>query len=244
VKTFWILIAQLCCMLNLGGAQQASVATKAPLIFAPGVIAGPANDGAPTFSPDGKTLYFARSNNSWGFILESHNVIGEWQQPTIAPFSGQWSDQQPALSPDGKRLVFVSQRTLATPTGSSMVVGRAAAIWEVDKVREGWSEPKRLLATVNFSSRVFKPTLAADSSIYFMAKTDDANSWRLYRSQYSDGAYLPAQPLSCSDGNHFDVDPQIAPDESLLIFSSAGRAAKGASRCFLRDNLARADRGG
>ncbi len=58
-----------------------------------------------------------------------------------------------------------------------------------------------------------------------MAKTEDAKTWRLYRSQYSNGSYLKAEPLSFSDGNHTDVDPQIAPDESFLIFSSAGRAS-------------------
>lgn len=210
----------------LAVAQQPSIVTAAPEIFAPGAISGPANDGAPTFAPDGNTLYFARANNSWGFILESHKIAGKWQQPTVAPFSGQWSDQQPAISPDGQRLVFVSMRTPATSPATGMILGRSAAIWEVDKVGSGWSEPKRLPDTVNLSPRVFKPSMAADGSLYFMAQTADAKTWRLYRSQYRDGSYLKAEPLSFSDGIHTDVDPQIAPDESFLIFSSAGRAAK------------------
>lgn len=206
-------------------AQQPALSTAAPTLFAPGVISGPANDGAPTFSPDGNTLYFGRANNSWGFILESHKVAGQWQQPTVAPFSGQWSDQQPALSPDGKHLVFVSMRVPVAPPATGMNIGRAAAIWEVDKTSSGWSEPKRLPETVNISPRMFKPSLAANGSLYFMAQTTDAKTWRLYRSQYGNGTYLKAEPLAFSDGNHTDVDPQIAPDESFLIFSSAGRAA-------------------
>ncbi len=204
---------------------QGPVVTNAPTIFAPGVISGPANDGAPTFSPDGNTLYFARANNSWGFILESHKVAGQWQQPTVATFSGQWSDQQPAFSHDGQHLVFVSMRTPAAPPASGMVIGRAAAIWQVDRVGSGWSVPKRLPDTVNLSPRVFKPSLAADGSLYFMAQIANAKTWRLFRSQFSNGTYLKAEPLPFSDGNHTDVDPQIAPDESFLIFSSAGRAA-------------------
>ena len=66
--------------------------------------------------------------------------------------------------------------------------------------------------------------MAADGSLYFMAQTPDAKTWRLYRSQFSGGTYLKAEALSFSDGNHTDVDPQIAADESFLIFSSAGRA--------------------
>ncbi|MDQ2842317.1 MAG: hypothetical protein M3Y72_14990 [Acidobacteriota bacterium] len=225
MKTFAIFVATLLSTTALLGAQQPAVSTHAPTIFAPDVISGPANDGAPTFSPDGNTLYFGRANNSWGFILESHKVGGVWQQPVVASFSGQWSDQQPAFSPDGQRLVFVSMRTEATAPAVGMMMGRKAAIWEVDKIGSGWSEPKRLPDTVNLSPRVFKPSLTADGSLYFMAKTDDAKTWRLYQSQYRRGMYLKAEPLPFSDGNHTDVDPQIAHDESFLIFSSAGRAA-------------------
>jgi len=35
----------------------ADVALPVPEVFAPGIISGPANDGSPTFSPDGGTLF-------------------------------------------------------------------------------------------------------------------------------------------------------------------------------------------
>jgi hypothetical protein len=208
-------------------AEEKPVIAAAPEIFAPGVISGPANDGAPTFTPDGNTLYFARSGANWGFILESHKIAGRWTEPVVAPFSGQFSDSQPSLSPDGKRLMFVSTRALAaTPTDGSApkIVWGGSAVWEADRVGDGWGKPFRLPDTINLSSRVFKPTIAADGSLYFMAQTADAKTWRLYRAQYSQGTYLKAEPLPFSDGNHTDVDPEVAPDESFLIFSSAGRA--------------------
>jgi hypothetical protein len=61
-----------------------------PQIFAPGVISGPGNDGSPTFSPDGNTLFFTRSTSHWTIILESHQVQGKWSTPIVAPFSGEW----------------------------------------------------------------------------------------------------------------------------------------------------------
>jgi len=187
----------------------------APQIFAPGVISGPANDGAPTFTPDGKTLYFERGGGSWTFILTSRKTGDAWSAPEIAPFSGQWSDSQPALSPDGSRLVFQSSRP-------SM---RESALWEVERRGAGWSDPVRLPATVNFTARVFKPSLAADGTLYFMAQPKSDATWRLYRCALVHGAYAAAEPLAFSDGAHGDVDPAIAPDQSFLIFSSSGRAA-------------------
>jgi Tol biopolymer transport system component len=199
-----------------------------PEVFAPGVISGPANDGAPTFSPDGKTLYFARSGTSWGFILESRSVNGAWTAPEIASFSGQWSDSQPAMAPDGSHLVFSSIRPAPGEKEEPGVKKeRAAALWRVNKTATGWSEPVRLPESVNISKRVYKPSVAGDGSLYFMSPDAKTQKWRLYRSQYSGGTYAAATPLSFSDGTTGDVDPQVAPDESFLIFSSNGRRKDG-----------------
>ncbi len=221
-----VLLASLCVgRVAASGAQPAVISTAAPEIFAPGVISGPANDGAPTFTPDGRTLYFARAGASWGFILESHQSRGRWTAPSIAPFSGQWADLQPALAPDGSRLIFASSRPASLGTGAGAAApAPAAALWQVVRVGRGWSAPVRLPAAVNISPRIFKPSLAADGTLYFMAKTDADKTWRLYRAPYRNGTYDHAEPLPFSDGTHTDVDPEVAPDESFLIFSSAGRA--------------------
>src|SRR5271156_4427821 len=78
-----------------------AVIGPAPELFSPGVISGPANDGSPTFAPDGNTVYFTRSTAAWGVILESHKSQGKWSEPQVAPFSGEWSDSSPGMAPDG-----------------------------------------------------------------------------------------------------------------------------------------------
>lgn len=224
-------LAILCIGATTGLAQTTPRSTAAPQIFAPGIISGSASDGAPTFTPDGKTLYFGRSGASWGFIMESHLMNGQWTSPTVASFSGLWSDSQPSLSPDGSRLVFASQRPessveeASVSSASAKPQSRIPALWEVHRTASGWSTPVRLPGTVNISPRVFKPSIAANGTLYFMAKMEGAKTFRLYRSQYRNGVYQQAEPLSFSDGTHMDVDPEIAPDESFLVFSSAGRAA-------------------
>jgi hypothetical protein len=82
--------------------------------------------------------------------------------------------------------------------------------------------PVPLPDTVNFCQWMFRPGVAADGSVYFVA-AEKGKSLRLFRSLYENGSYRNAEPLSFSDGSVKDVDPEIAPDQSFLIFSSRGR---------------------
>jgi len=192
-----------------------------PEVFAPGIISGPANDGSPTFSPDGGTLFFTRSSAHWSIILESHRLKGGWSEPKVASFSGEWSDSSPALSPDGSYLVFVSVRPLAadSPQAKQGSSPMASHIWRVNRVGSGWSTPAELPESVNFFQWVFRPSVAADGSIYFTA-AEKGKELSLFRSQYQNGAYRNAEALSFSDGSVKDVDPEIAPDQSFLVFTS------------------------
>jgi hypothetical protein len=204
-----------------GGMGRAEL--PAPRIFAPGMISGPANDGAPAFMPDGRTLYFERSNGVWTTILESRLSRGRWSRPALAPFMDHWSSQQPAVSPDGRALIFESTR----PDPALGKPHTSAHLYRVERTVHGWSRPVELPPTVNIARRVFKPSIAANGDLYFMADAGhDVTAppqWRLYRSRLVAGRYGQAEPLSFSDGHYGDVDPYVAPDQSYLIFSSRDR---------------------
>lgn len=205
------------------GRQEAGVVVGiAPEIFAPGVISGPANDGSPTFSPDGKTLYFTRSTAAWGVILESRESGGKWSEPQVASFSGEWRDSSPGFSPDGSFLVFVSLRPEKMPVAGEKITSVRANLYRVKRTGAGWSEAERLPDAVNIGNAIWKPSVAADGTIYFVS-IDAQGGKRLYRSRLRDGVYQQAEPLSFSDGTTADVDPEIAPDGSFLVFCSSGR---------------------
>jgi hypothetical protein len=203
----------------------------APRIFSPGVISSPANDGSPTFAPDGNSLYFTRSTAAWGVILESHKNHGEWSKPEVAPFSGEWSDSSPGMAPDGSYLVFVSLRPKQMPGAGEKISGVRANLYRVNRAGSGWSAPERLPDTVNIGPAIWKPSIAADGTIYFVS-IDAKGGKRLFSSQLKNGVYQQAQPLSFSDGSTSDVDPEIAPDGSFLLFCSAARL-KGDSKDHL-----------
>ena len=226
-----LLLASVCTTPGFARSSQDAVASSvpSPQIFAPGEISGPANDGAPTFSPDGNTLFFTRSAANWTVIVESHKVNGHWSRPMVAPFSGEWPDSSPALSPDGSYLVFQSTRpkiplTDATrPKPGEPIPGVVSNLWRVDRVGSGWSEPKRMPDAVNIPGySIWKPSVAADGTVYLTAIDKQGNK-RIYSSAYKNDAYQEAQPLPFSDGTTMDVDPEIAPDGSFLVFVSAGR---------------------
>lgn len=207
------------CLLAAAFVLLGADALPSAQIFAPGAISGPANDGSPAFTPDGTTLYFTRSGAGAGAILESHLVNGSWSTPAIAPFSGMWNDQHPAIAPSGAFMIFVSSRPAP---GTSE---RGARIWRMARTSDGWSEPSVLGPAVNISTRVFAPSVAADGSIYFLSITvaNGARQFQLYCARFVKGAYQQAQPLPFSDPKTADVDPEIAPDQSYLVFASSGR---------------------
>jgi len=167
--------------------------------------------------PDGRTMYFTRGGDHSSAIMESHRVGDAWSGAQVAPFSKEGSNQQPALAPDGSFLVWVSVRE------------HKANLWRVDRQGSSWTSPTRLPDAVNIGPSIWRPSIARDGSIYFfvIAKGDKGRTMRLYRAAWEHGAYVPAVPLSFSDGTKQDVDPEIAPDQSFIVFASAGRSAPG-----------------
>jgi len=207
----------------------AVAAPLTPQLFAPGVISGPSNDGAPTFSPDGRELMFERSSGRRTFLLVAQQRGGQWAEPRLAPFvEAGTSNQQPAFSADGRQVVFVSN----TLRGEHEAAGtkHPAHLVRVQRQGAGWSAPQELPAEVNISPRVFKPSLAANGDIYFMSDigpgAPQPPQWKLFKARRDGDAWAKAEQVTLPGTSQDDVDPCIAPDQSYLIFSSKGRAPR------------------
>jgi hypothetical protein len=227
------------CVVN-SAAQSPPIVTTAPQIFSPGVISGPAHDASPAFAPDGKTVFFSRSNTSASTVLMSHLQGDSWSQPTIASFSGEWNDMEPTMAPDGTYLLFISNRPLQLGNkpadgfynGKSWP-GQGSGIWRVDRTATGWGEPHGLPTTVNSGPTIFAPSIAGDGSVYFMKPDGPKSKFRLFRSQWNGHTFEMPVPLPFSTGEETDVDPAVAPDESFLVFGSGRTPANKSIDLFI-----------
>ncbi len=217
-----------CCTMAFAGLAQADAGPSAtPQIFAPGVVSAAANEDSAAFTPDGDTVFFDRINWPNAAIMVSHRVHGVWSTPTVAPFSGQWLDHDPAMAPDGSFLIFSSNRPDhdggkaldAVMANGKVRPGSGGHLWRVDRKGNGWGQPVRLPDAVNSSSRTYAPSVAANGSVYFQRPGDD-DDFRLFRSQYRDGAYQAPVPVELGDAAAHKLDPAVAPDESFIVFDA------------------------
>lgn len=186
-------------------------------LFAESTISTPTSFSI-TFTPDGKTAYFARGMPERRcFIMESHVRDGKWSAPVPASFSGQYRDGDPFLSPDGSQLFFWSTRPLK---------GRQRnypALWVVDKTEKGWTEPRDLGAWINGPDGGGGfPSVAANGTLYFFAQRPDSlGGTDLYRARRAGEKFGTPENLGPEiNSAQGDLDAYVAPDESFIIFDS------------------------
>jgi Tol biopolymer transport system component len=196
-----------------------------PERFMEGLISTPEH-GCLTFSPDGKTVVFAKPAPRPSQLLVSRFEDGQWSEPRVAPFSGtQYSDGDPVFTPDG-RLLFSTDR---------LVDGRkprAGGIWYVDLTAQGWGEPKPMGDPDKWAGS--HASASSDGTIYLFAGWPDAE---LSRVPFSNGQYGPRESLGpIVNSRQADVDPFVAPDGSFLLFSSNRSGGMGGNDLYISHN--------
>jgi Tol biopolymer transport system component len=211
-----------------------SAAGAVPEIFAPNVISDGNEQWRITFSPDGKTAYFAESPEFFPFtrratIYVSHFVDGAWTEPVVAPFSGVYSDIDPFLSPNGKRLYFSSIRPVDGVPRTDI------DIWMVERTAEGWGEPIHLGPEVNSpNADELYPSVSARGTLYFASGPffpQAGRHWDIYRAERDGSGFAPREALgpgvntapSASDPHlqaAWEFNPEISVDGRTLVFTS------------------------
>jgi hypothetical protein len=122
-------------LLMFYSVAEIAAGTKAQ-IFAEGTIST-GHDYCTTFTPDGHTLFFVRTDSTSGLdaIYQSELIGGFWAKPSIVEFSSQFSDTDPVVSPDGSKPFMSHRPTTGTITKDDY------DIWFVEK-RESRGAPR------------------------------------------------------------------------------------------------------
>jgi hypothetical protein len=203
---------------SCGGCDEATV-------VGPGVISTAREEWRITFSPDGRTAYWAVSDEFFPIsrqatIVTSRFRDGAWSAPEVAPFSGVHSDIDPHLSPDGRTLYWSSIRPV------DGVERTDADLWMVVRTRDGsWSAPIHLGAAVNGPTDELYPSVAGDGTLYFASdRAGGIGGWDIYRSRRRHGRYGAAENLGSGVNTAtWDFNPEITADGTLLLFTALDR---------------------
>jgi hypothetical protein len=192
-------------------------------LFAAGSISTDAEEYRISFTPDGSTAYFARGSGFFpqtrqATIMESRLVEGEWSEPVVAAFSGEYPDIDPWVSPDGESIYFSSIR----PVGDEHRVD--AELFRVDREGEGWSEPVHL-AELGSELDELGASVSADGVVWFASdRPGGTGGWDLYTGSPTGNGFAAAAPVADLNTQAWEFNPAISADGTTLIFTSIDRA--------------------
>ncbi|WP_074410407.1 MULTISPECIES: ankyrin repeat domain-containing protein [Aquimarina] len=189
-----------------------------PLLFAKSFISTENFVHSPTFSSEGKELYY--TVESWryhgGTIFITKQENGIWTQPKPIEIDGDYREIDPFLSPDNNTLYYCTDRPIvagdSTRTNCDM--------WMIKRLSKTWGKPIHLGMPVNNAKHHdWFPTLSDDGTLFY--STGPNRSSNIVFSEYKNGVYQKPVDLGIKvNSESRDYDPTIAPDKDFVIFSS------------------------
>lgn len=231
----WLAAAAAVAALGAGGDS------AAPQRWTPAAITSDEYESSPSFSPDGREMYFMRADRRFASyrLLLSRCAGGRWGAPQSPPFAAAApvNDADPFVTFDGRRLYFVSSRPHA---------GRAPGaddfdIWRVERDAQGrWGMPVPLPAPVNSTASELLPREDAQGRLIFgssragglgqgdiyMATPQPAGAWHV------DNLGPPVSSAA------FEYEAEVAQDGRTLVLV-AQRGRRSHLYRFVRDSAGR-----
>jgi len=95
----------------------------------------------------------------------------------------------------------------------------------VEKINNGWGEPKNLENPINSPGNEWYPTIAANGTMYFGSDREGGKGRTdIYRSRLVNGKYAEPENLGDTINTQFnEFEALVSPDESFLILMAGGR---------------------
>jgi Tol biopolymer transport system component len=181
-------------LLCLPAAEAFAAAACKVKPFAGGSLNSPLEESRISFSPDGNTAYFARSESfgpaAKSTMYESKRVDGKWAEATVAAFSGTFSDFDPFVSSDGKRLYFTSNRPLegTEPKDND--------IWYVEMTGEAWGTPVHVTAVNKPGEDLFPSITPVGSLVFGSDRTALGKDFNIFEAKVSGTSFGTPKALN------------------------------------------------
>jgi hypothetical protein len=197
-------------------------------LFAPGIVSAGMHTRDVAMTPDGSEIYFGIIVGGLSVIMQTRLQDNMWTKPEVASFSDNpaYLDLEPAISPDGSKFYFLSTRPRPGTEPDAADFGRWVNqdIWTMDRIDDGWGEPYNLGPPVNSDAPEYFPSVTQDGTIYFTREDPETRESYIYRSRLLDNTFAEPEKLGLEvNSTSSQFNAFIAPDESYLILSTAGR---------------------
>jgi Tol biopolymer transport system component len=201
-----------------------SPAARSPARWTPPALATDQYESTPTFSPDGRELYFFRADRQFRNyrLLMSTCTSAGWTAPRPPPFAAPPPivEADPFMTRDGRRLYFVSSRQDHAATS-----GENLDIWYVDRAGTGWGEPVRLPEPINSPGSELLPRVLADGRLLFGSHRDGGHGLSdIYiAAPHPDGTWTARNLGPAINTAASEYEAEASPDgKTLIVVSDRG----------------------
>lgn len=190
------------------------------------------NEASPTFTKDGKTMYFTRNNFNNGKkgkdedkstlvkIYKATLENGEWKNVEELPFnSDNYSTAHPVLSKDEKTLFFASDM----PGGFGN-----SDIYKVSINGNSFGKPENLGKVINTEGRESFPFVDDDNNLFFASDGQlGLGGLDIFESKWKDGEYQTPINLAKPINSSMDDFAFIIDKDKKGYFTSNRESGKG-----------------
>ncbi len=207
------------------------------IVLFPGDINTDSHESSATFSKDGMTMYFDRTNDkrvrveddkiAHISLYRAKMVDGKWSNIEVLPFSSDsYSVEHPSLSADGKKLYFASD--MPGTNGSF-------DIYMVDVNEDGsFGTPQNLGAGVNTAHREQFPFISEEGILYFSSDGHQGfGNLDIYKSE---GDFSETKNLGATINSGFDDFAYVVKEGEDTGWFASNRRGTDNLYNFLRDD--------
>ncbi|BDD04697.1 OmpA family protein [Aureibacter tunicatorum] len=226
----------------LRNVEFAKKAMQEELPYSPERLPEPLNKFAlqyfPTFTVDGKTIYFTRREQFAQIadedIFVSHLDNGSWSEPVSISenINTPANEGTCSISADGKTMIFTSCQEGRNNVGS-------CDLFISYKVGDSWTKPMNMGLNINSAAWESQPSLSADGrTLYFVSARSGGFGGRDIYVSYLDennewGKAINLGSIINTEGE--DIGPFIHSSGDRLYFASNGHAGMGGYDLFYSD---------